>query len=384
MFNRIRYRIKKVIAALSLFITASLVVTSSGTVLPDHTEAIRDRHCESETSAWPDLQNAEELLYSKISAGKYVAYRSEKSVLENIALRCLTGMFPTHGSGESPYLVVGQSRIGRKTERVRVDMAGIEKFPSLCTPPGKTFTTYNFEVEDFHTYFVGESGVWVHNAGAWCQEVFTEFHRINDKVQDIWKSYDKLIKRPPPSFVTKPSRWPLRMFNDVRWRYFNGEAGSFNPPWRDITRLLGQTLNKSHHPTTTLADSMRKVFGIPSPGSQFTPHHIVTTYVSNFRPQMKAASERARAVLAKYNIDINDASNGVFIPNRNAVDNAIDWDLYGPRHRGSHPQTYLDEIADRLDAADQPGASADDIREALQRAAYDIVEGDLPIHIIPE
>jgi len=24
--------------------------------------------------------------------------------------------------------------------------------------------TYNFEVEGFHTYFVGESGVWVHNA----------------------------------------------------------------------------------------------------------------------------------------------------------------------------------------------------------------------------
>ncbi len=25
-------------------------------------------------------------------------------------------------------------------------------------------TVYNFEVEDFHTYFVGEVGVWVHNA----------------------------------------------------------------------------------------------------------------------------------------------------------------------------------------------------------------------------
>src|SRR5690606_5809188 len=25
-------------------------------------------------------------------------------------------------------------------------------------------TVYNVEVEDFHTYFVGEGGVWVHNA----------------------------------------------------------------------------------------------------------------------------------------------------------------------------------------------------------------------------
>lgn len=30
-------------------------------------------------------------------------------------------------------------------------------------PPGETFTTYNFEVADFHTYFAGEGGVWVHN-----------------------------------------------------------------------------------------------------------------------------------------------------------------------------------------------------------------------------
>jgi hypothetical protein len=28
---------------------------------------------------------------------------------------------------------------------------------------GREETVYNFEVEDFHTYFVGESGIWVHN-----------------------------------------------------------------------------------------------------------------------------------------------------------------------------------------------------------------------------
>lgn len=43
-------------------------------------------------------------------------------------------------------------------------------------PPGKAFTTYNFEVEDFHTYFVGESGVWVHNTGAPCERIFSVFY----------------------------------------------------------------------------------------------------------------------------------------------------------------------------------------------------------------
>lgn len=32
-------------------------------------------------------------------------------------------------------------------------------------PEGELFTTYNFEVADYHTYFVGTEGVWVHNTG---------------------------------------------------------------------------------------------------------------------------------------------------------------------------------------------------------------------------
>ena len=39
-------------------------------------------------------------------------------------------------------------------------------------PPGQTFTTYNFEVADFHTYFAGEGGVWVHNFSAhFCEKL---------------------------------------------------------------------------------------------------------------------------------------------------------------------------------------------------------------------
>ena len=29
----------------------------------------------------------------------------------------------------------------------------------------KSVNVYNLEVQDFHTYFIGESGVWVHNQG---------------------------------------------------------------------------------------------------------------------------------------------------------------------------------------------------------------------------
>ena len=49
--------------------------------------------------------------------------------------------------------------------------------------PGQTFTTYNLEVEDFHTYFVGESGVWVHNAGRNpCERIFSTFVAMGRKL----------------------------------------------------------------------------------------------------------------------------------------------------------------------------------------------------------
>ncbi len=35
----------------------------------------------------------------------------------------------------------------------------------------KPFTTYNFEVADFHTYFTGVAGVWVHNNGKPCAQI---------------------------------------------------------------------------------------------------------------------------------------------------------------------------------------------------------------------
>lgn len=46
---------------------------------------------------------------------------------------------------------------------------------------GQTFTTYNFEVAEFHTYFAGKRGVWVHNAGRECERFFTLSQRMADR-----------------------------------------------------------------------------------------------------------------------------------------------------------------------------------------------------------
>jgi len=45
--------------------------------------------------------------------------------------------------------------------------------------PGQTFITYNFEVADYHTYFVGTASVWVHNAAkAICERVYLVYQTM--------------------------------------------------------------------------------------------------------------------------------------------------------------------------------------------------------------
>jgi hypothetical protein len=40
----------------------------------------------------------------------------------------------------------------------------------------KSVNVYNLEVQDFHTYFIGESGVWVHNQGCKNEKDISNIH----------------------------------------------------------------------------------------------------------------------------------------------------------------------------------------------------------------
>jgi hypothetical protein len=67
-------------------------------------------------------------------------------------------------TGMTLYLVNGQ---GAKVLRVQKSI----------NPISLKFTTCNFEVEINNTYFVGHSGVWVHNTGAPCEKIRSVFFR---------------------------------------------------------------------------------------------------------------------------------------------------------------------------------------------------------------
>jgi len=119
-------------------------------------------------------------------------------------------------TGEHPFFVVGREELTQQTDPFAVDFCGgfglltqprvtvaelrrgsfiaadglevgdtlvladghdatIVGIDEQIAAEGETFTTYNFAVDGDHTYFVGDSGVWVHNTGNPCDEAFKVF-----------------------------------------------------------------------------------------------------------------------------------------------------------------------------------------------------------------
>lgn len=72
-------------------------------------------------------------------------------------------------------------------------------------------------------------------------------------------------------------------------------------------------------------------------------HHIVGDTSKGAKP--------ARDILKKYGIDVDDARNGVFLPNKNNIDEA----LSGIKHNGRHPDKYIDAVNKRIIKADEIG-----------------------------
>ena len=250
-------------------------------------------------------------------------------------------------------------------------------------PRGEAWTTYNFEVEDFHTYFVGGSGVWVHYHSDWCHDLFSAFNSRQTSEGGLWEGYQHVLLHPPKKFQTEfIQRWNLRLLNEARHRHFAGEASNLAPFWHNS---IGQDFSPKivngvlRPDAEKLRNNIRIAMKIDDPGTDFTPHHIVPTYTSDYTPNMKEASDRARAVLTKHDIKINEAANGVFLPNRKALNVDYDPSVYGQIHNGGHSLEYLKYVADRLQAADRRGFSANEIRDELQMIADELVHLELTL-----
>ncbi|MEM8781536.1 MAG: polymorphic toxin-type HINT domain-containing protein [Planctomycetota bacterium] len=108
------------------------------------------------------------------------------------------------GTGEHPFYVHNRGAFVPSKELEVGDIlclsdnrpARVVRIETEDAPEGETFTTYNFEVEAFHTYFVGEhdAGVWVHNRGEGCEYIYSLVYRIQQKDgSEPWPAFKKVM-----------------------------------------------------------------------------------------------------------------------------------------------------------------------------------------------
>ncbi len=289
-------------------------------------------------------------------------------------------------TGEHPYFVLGHETFTPASDLVagdRIALAGggaavVTDIRVEDAPGDQSFTTYNFEVEDFHTYFVGHEGVWVHNAGpAFCQRLKSLFERaLKQKGNDVWAAHARLGQRLDAlvgvdTSLGRNGAARAEMYAEALRRHFGDIPHSAtSPPWLSTA----QSLTRTNPPFRTgamaeeLASNMDAVLGVGKPPG-FAAHHIVP-------PGFKDAAgnaEKLRQLLAANGIHLNEAGNGVYLPQ--FITTAQQYPGLGPLHSTLHTNRMMERLWARLSAVGNP--NRDRLLTELQRAANDIVQRTL-------
>ncbi|KGC24287.1 RHS repeat-associated core domain protein [Burkholderia gladioli] len=144
------------------------------------------------------------------------------------------------------------------------------------------------------------------------------------------------------------SQDPIGLYGGENLYAYGRNAQRWIDPWGWCSVKLSNNMEKS---------------GVTRPANS-AAHHIVGDTSKEAAP--------ARAILAKYGIDVDSELNGVFLPNRNNSD-----DLGGILHNGKHPNTYFQKVNQLIQNADLGGKQAvldqlQTIRETLQNASRDM------------
>lgn len=112
-----------------------------------------------------------------------------------------TAEHPFYVTNRSAFVPAGDLRVGDELVLAGGGAAHVTAIDAEDVADG-TFTTYNFEVADFHTYFVGDAGVWVHNAGTLCEKAFSIWHRHRTKLGESPEFAFKTIETVLTKYMT--------------------------------------------------------------------------------------------------------------------------------------------------------------------------------------
>ncbi len=92
-------------------------------------------------------------------------------------------------------------------------------------------------------------------------------------------------------------------------------------------------------------------------------HHIVPVALKKF-----SSAERAREVLRKFGISVENAANGVYLPSK------FEDEVKAAYHGTLHTKQYFDEISRRLNKA----VSKEDVLVILNGIPKDLLNGRFP------
>jgi hypothetical protein len=179
-------------------------------------------------------------------------------------------------------------------------------------PPGERFTTYNFEVADFHTYFVGSAGVWVHNRGlGHCQKVYALYKRYRDSPNAANETPFQTLARMKARMESAPGLGGVRpdKIPSAIW----GRASS------DIAQgmLHNYSGNLADFPTfNNWKESVFKGTGVLRSHAGVDIHHIVERYIQEMLGIPKDVWNTApgiplprnKKILDDLNVDFDDAN----------------------------------------------------------------------------
>jgi hypothetical protein len=217
--------------------------------------------------------------------------------------------------------------------------ATIIEISETVASENEQFTTYNFSVQGDHTYFVGETGVWVHNAGAVCDRAAEIFSRT-------WAQTDDLIA----------SAKKAREFLNRAGSKFGATADEIKKHMEDLEGLIRDAVKAGK---LDWGDYLEKTLKVAKPttplpnGYKWHAHHIL--FKEGLSDEQKLLVKEGQEILRQVGIDpLFGKEVFVWAPNNPPGQHHIDSlrplvDALTKSLKGPDGKPYYQNIVDILD-----------------------------------
>lgn len=169
----------------------------------------------------------------------HILVRSDSGQTETLAT---TASHPFFVADRAEFVAAAGLQVGHSLVLQAGGTAQVVEIHVQHATTGNAFTTYNLEIADAHTYFVGTAGIWVHNTGRLTCElmdaIYERFRKLGytDELAQakVWNLFNGRVKSGRYTAADFETDW------EHAKRYFRPD-GIFESELSYGTRILGKT-----------------------------------------------------------------------------------------------------------------------------------------------